>query len=109
MENFKKKLTDLVKMHDLENLNLILKDNKDIDLNFTDSKGRNLLHYAAMSISENGLPLIQLLLEKRIDPCALNENFESAMDVAKAINNIPGLSLMKYFILKQNQELQSYL
>lgn len=109
MENIQKKLTDLVKTHDLENLNILLKNNKEIDLNFTDNRGRNLLHYAASTVSEKGLPLIQVLLEKKIDPCALNENFESPMDIARNINNIPSLSLMKYFVLKQNQELQSYL
>ena len=109
MENIQKKLIDLVKIHDLEGLKFLLESNEEIDLNFTDIKGKNLLHYAANNISEKGLPLIQLLLERKIDPCALNEKFESAMDVAKNINNNPGLSLMKYFVLKQNQELQSYL
>lgn len=109
MENQNKIIIEYVKNHDVECLSALLKKNKELDLHFTDSKGRTLLHHAVGKVSQYGLPLLQILLEHGIDPNSVDEKFESAMDVARNINNVPGLTLLKHFSNKNNQELQSYL
>lgn len=93
----------------LDKLKELLVEDNTRNFNFTDDKGFNLLHFSSLKRSANTLPLIQWLLEKEIDPMALNENFESAMDLAKKQSNIPALTLMKYAVDLRNKEIQDYL
>lgn len=109
IEKLRKTITEYVKNHNFYELSEVIKSEKEIDLFFTDSKGRTLLHYAVAKVSQYGLPVLQLLLEHNLDPNSLDEKFESALDVARNNNNVPGLTIMKHFINKHNQELQTYL
>lgn len=109
MENQNKIIIEYIKNHELEAFSNLLKSNKDIDLCFTDLKGRTLLHHVVGKISQNGLPLLQILLEHGVDPNSVDEKFQNAMDIAKSIDNVPALAMLKHFLNKNNQELQSYL
>lgn len=102
-------LINIIEKQDLASLKEFAKANPEFAFDFTTEKGRTLLHYAANKLSSNTLAIIQILLEKGLDPMDVDEKFISPLDVAKSSNNIPALTLMKHYINKKNQENQSYL
>ncbi len=102
-------LINIIETQNLASLKKFAKENPEFAFDFTTEKGRNLLHYAASKLSSNTLAIIQIILEKGIDPLDVDEKFISALDVAKEHNNIPALTLMKHYINKKNQENKGYL
>jgi ankyrin repeat protein len=99
----------IIEKQDLSSLKEFAKDNPKFPFNFTTDKGKNLLHYAAANLSSNTLAIIQILLEKGLNPMDVDEKFVSPLDVAKKSNNVPAMTLMKHYVNKKNQENQSYL
>lgn len=95
--------------HDLSKLKQLFSVLDDAEKHFTTEEGKNLLHFISNQKNEHTLPILQFLLDSGLDPQAVDENYESPMDVAKKNNNIPALTLMKLFVYKRNQELQNYL
>jgi len=108
MDNKKEIIIDIIKKQDLISLKSFIKENTDFPFNFTTDNGKNLLHYAANKVSHNTLSVIQILLEKGLDPLAVDENFESAIDVAEKNNNIPALTIMNSFVNKRMHEVKTY-
>lgn len=102
-------LISIIEKQNLAELKDFTKENPDFSFNFTTDKGKNLLHYAASKISSNTLAVIQILLEKGLDPLDVDEKFTSALDVAKASNNVPAMTLMKHYVNKKNQEDQGFI
>lgn len=88
-------LINIVEKQNLASLKDFVKENQDFSFKFTTDKGKNLLHYAAAKVSSNTLAIIQILLEKGLDPMDVDEKFVSALDVAKSSNNVPAMTLMK--------------
>lgn len=107
--NKKNELIEIVKKQDINKLKLFIKENINFNFTFTTEKGENLLHFSTNIISSNTLSIIQILLEKGLDPLSVNENFLNALDIAKENNNIPALTIMKHFINKKNKEDQFFL
>lgn len=109
MDMKEKKLIEYAKNHQYDDFVDFLKENPDVNLSFTDSKGRTLLHHVCAKISEKGLPFIQILLEHKLDPNAQSEFFESPLEIAMDVNNIAGVAKMNYFLEMKKKEDQSYL
>lgn len=103
----KKELAKLVEEHNVNEIRRFIVENDGFDFCFTNNKGQTLLHLASRRISENTLPLIQILLGKGIDPLSVDESFVSAIDLADKEKNMPALSLMKHFINGVEQEIKS--
>lgn len=101
-------LVDLAKNQKLNEIKLFLLENESFPINFTTDDGSNLLHFVATRLSENTLGIIQLLLEKGVDPLAVNEKFITPIEVAKENNNIPALTIMKHYINKKMQDSKNY-
>jgi ankyrin repeat protein len=108
MKNWQSEVLEATIQQNISILKEIFLKLEDSDKRFTTNEGKNLLHFVSDKKTENTLPLIQFLLNAGIDPQALDENFESALDIAKKNNNIPALTLMKHFVNKRNQEIQNY-
>lgn len=108
-KNWQSEVLEATKKQDLLYLKQIFFKLEDSDKQFTTEEGKNLLHFVSDIKTEKTLPLIQFLLESGLDPQAVDENFESPIDLAKYNNNIPALTLMKHFVNKRNKEIESYL
>lgn len=93
-------LFKLVKNQDLPKIKEVI-SLAHVDLKQTDESGNTLLHFAVKKVSENTLPLTQLLLENGLDPLSLNEDFQSPIDLATEINNFPALALMRFYVNKK--------
>lgn len=102
-------LIEIAKEQNLNALKDFINQNKGFNFDFTNKNGDTLLHFAVEKLTSRTLPFIQILLEVGIDPTAVNEKFNTPLDVAKTVNNIPALTLMKHFINKKNQEIQTYI
>lgn len=101
---------ELIQIVDNQDLNLLKKfinENKDFNFDFTTKKGQNLLHYVSKKVSSNTLSIIQILIEKGVDPQAVDEKFMSALDIAKESNNIPAMTIMKHYVSKKSKEDQT--
>lgn len=92
-------LFKLVKGQDLQKIKEIISLGH-VNLKQTDENGNTFLHFAVKKVSENTLPLTQLLLENGLDPLSLNEDFQSPLDLATEINNFPALALMRFYMNK---------
>lgn len=106
MESIYSDLIEATLAQNLESVKELFKKSKKSSLQFTNNTGKTLLHLASLQKNEKTLPLIQYLLESGVDPLSVDENFETAFDIAKKNNNIPACSIIKHHINKQNQELQ---
>lgn len=109
IERWQQDMRDATKDHNLSLIKQLCETSENQDFHFTDDNGRTLLHYAVAHTTANMLPTLQFLLEKDIDPQSVDKNFVSALELAKQKNNIPALTLMKYFVNLQKQENLSYL
>lgn len=98
-----------VKEQNLLKIKEIFFNIEDFEKQFTTKTGKTLLHFASNIKSKETLAIVQFLLDAGLDPEALDENFESALDVAKRNNNVPALALLTFFINKRNLELENYL
>jgi ankyrin repeat protein len=106
--NKKDILIDIIQKQDLVGLKDFVKNEKDFTYDFTTLSGQTLLHLVASKLTSQTLGTIQILLEKGIDPLAVDEKFKTALDIAKESNNIPAMTIMKHFINKKIQEQKTY-
>lgn len=104
----KSTLIKLIQEQDIKEVKRLSSSDSNINFNFTDDYGNNLLHFAVAKITENTLSLIQFLLERGVDPLSVNERFETPMDLAKVSNNIPALTLMKHYINQKIKQERDY-
>ncbi len=101
-------LIDIIEKQNINELKSFVKENSDFQLNFTTDNGSNLLHFSANKLSENTLSIIQILLEKGLDPMAVNENFVTPLEIAQQHSNVPAMTIMKHYINKRMQEAKNY-
>ncbi len=101
-------LINIVQQQNLSELKSFLTINKNLDLSFTTESGDTLLHFAASKLTENTLSIIQILLENGLDPLAVNQNFQTSIEVALENNNIPAMTIMKHYVNKKMQEAKGY-
>ncbi len=101
-------LIKIVKEQNLLELKKVLLSEKSIDLSFTTDGGDTLLHFASSKLTENTLSIIQILLENGLDPLAVNQKFQTSIEVAQESNNIPAMTIMKHYVNKKLQETKNY-
>lgn len=99
--NWKLELFDAVKKQDIEEVKLIIKNNKYENFNFTDENGKTIIHHAVININEKSGPLLQELIKLDIDLNSVDENFETAIDLAINNNNIIAATILKNKINKE--------
>lgn len=106
LKNWQSEVLKATINEDLANLKQLFAKADDNDKQSTDEQGRTFLHFVRYGKKEYTLHILQFLLDSDLDPLAVDENFENAMDLAKKSNNIPAFNLMKFFVHKKNQKLQ---
>lgn len=104
-KEWKKELVIAIQEQDIDKIKLIVKENKYENFGFTDSKGRTILHFAVEKKNEKTLPVLQELLKLDLDLNAINENFESAIEVAQKLNNVPAAAILKHKLNIINKEM----
>lgn len=104
--NKKESLINILEEQSLNGLKDFIENNNDFNFDFINEHGQNLLHLLAKINSENMLEMARILLEKGVDPRAVDEKFISAMDIAKGNNNHPLLSVFKFYVNQKNKEYQ---
>ncbi len=104
--NEKESLISILEKQNLNGLKDFVAKNNDFNFDFTNEQGQNLLHFLAKTNYENMLEIAKILLEKGIDPRAVDENFVSAIDIAKGNNNHSLLSVFKFYVNQKNKEYQ---
>lgn len=103
---WKKNLINEIKNQNIEEIKRIIKENKYENFGFTDNKGKTILHFAVENKNEKTLPILQELLKLDLDINAINENFETAIEVAQKLNNVPAAAILKHKLNLINKELQ---
>lgn len=104
--DWKKDLINEIKNQNIEEIKRIIKENKYENFGFTDNKGKTILHFAVEQKNEKTLPILQELLNLELDINAINENFETAIEVAQKLNNVPAAAILKHKLNLINKELQ---
>ena len=101
----KKTLINHIKNQNIEEIKKFIKENKYENFGFTDNKGKTILHFAVEKKNEKTLPILQELLKLDLDINAIDENFETAIEVAQRLNNIPAAAILKHKLNLINKEL----
>lgn len=104
-KEWQKELLEAIKEQDINQIKLIIKENKYENFGFTDNKGKTILHFAVEKKNEKTLPVLQELLKLDLDLNAINENFESAIEVAQKLNNVPAAAILKHKLNIINKEI----
>ena len=104
--NWKKNLITAIKEQNILEIKVIIKENKYENFTFTDSKGKSILHFAVENKNEKTLPILQELLKLDLDFNAVDENFETAIEVAQRLNNIPAAAILKHKLNTISKEIQ---
>lgn len=106
--DWKKQLINEIKKQNIDEIKIIIKKNKYENFGFTDNKGKTILHFAVEQKNEKTLPILQELLNLDLDINAINENFETAIEVAQKLNNVPAAAILKHKLNLINKELQKF-
>lgn len=104
--DWKKNLVIAIEEQNVEDIKKIIKENKFENFTFTNNKGRTILHFAVEKKNEKTLPILQELLKLDLDINAIDENFETSIEVAQRLNNIPAAAILKHKLNLVNKELQ---
>ena len=104
-KEWQKELLNAIQEQDINQIKLIVKDNKYENFGFTDNKGKTILHFAVEKKNEKTLPVLQELLKLDLDINAINENFETAIEVAQRLNNVPAAAILKHKLNTINKEM----
>ena len=104
-KEWQKELVIAIQEQDIDKIKLIVKENKYENFGFTDNKGKTILHFAVEKKNEKTLPVLQELLKLDLDLNAINENFESAIEVAQKLNNVPAAAILKHKLNTINKEI----
>jgi ankyrin repeat protein len=104
-DEFKKTLINYIKNQDVEEIKKFIKKNKHKNFEFTDNKGKTILHFVVEQKNEKTLPILQELLKLDLDINAIDENFETAIEVAQRLNNIPAVAILKHKLNLINKKL----
>ena len=107
LEKWKENIFLAIISQDLEKLKRVTQESDKRNLNFSDEDGNTPLHFSSDRQNEKTLPIVQFILENGGNPLAVNIRFETPLDKAKQNNNVPAMSVMNYFISKQNIELEN--
>lgn len=110
-ENIKKQKTVLsaVTQQDIQLLRQCVQDFKRGDFRFTDKSGNTILHLASKTQSGKTLEVMQILLNGACDAEAVNEFFETPLDIAIKHNNPPAISAIKQGLLIKQQRISRYI
>lgn len=103
---WKKELISAIKEQNIEEIKKIIKENKFENFGFTNNKGKTILHFAVETKNERTLPILQELLKLDLDINAIDENFESSIEIAQRLNNIPAAAILKHKLNLINKEIQ---
>lgn len=103
---WRKELITQIKNQNINEIKKIIKEKKYENFNFTDNKGKTVLHFAVEKKSEKTLPILQELLNLDLDINAVDENFETAIEIAHRLNNVPAAAILKHKLYLINKELQ---
>lgn len=104
--DWKKNLINAIAEQNIDSIKKIIKENKFDNFMFTNNKGKTILHFAVENKNEKTLPILQELLKLDLDINAIDENFESSIEVAQRLNNIPAAAILKHRLNLINKELQ---
>jgi len=104
-KEWQKELVNAIQEQDINQIKLIIKHNKYENFGFTDNKGKTILHFAVEKKNEKTLPVLQELLKLDLDLNAINESFETAIEVAQRLNNVPAAAILKHKLNTINKEI----
>lgn len=104
-KEWQKDLLEAIQEQEIDKIKLIVKENKYENFGFTDNKGKTILHFAVEKKNEKTLPVLQELLKLDLDLNAINENFETAIEVAQRLNNVPAAAILKHKLNIINKEM----
>lgn len=104
--DWKKDFVSAIKEQNIEDIKKLIKENKFENFGFTNNKGKTILHFAVETKNERTLPILQELLKLDLDLNAIDENFETATEIAQRLNNIPAAAILKHKLNLINKEIQ---
>lgn len=104
--DWKQNLLNAIEEQNFDLIKKIIKEYKFENFGFTNNKGKTILHFAVENKNEKTLPILQELLKLDLDINAIDENFETSIEVAQRLNNIPAAAILKHKLNLINKELQ---
>ncbi len=87
-------ILDLIEHGNVEQIRYYLGQYPQYNIQATNQSGQNLLHIVLEKSRKNMLEMIQLFLNKGLDPAALDDKFISPMDLAQQKNYLGVASIL---------------
>ncbi len=94
-EQLEKALKKAVSKHDIKTLLKIVNDNPDVNLNFVDVTGKNLLHVVAVNIHPDSILTTEFLLAQNVNPNIPDETLKTPLDYAEDKYNFGVINVLK--------------
>ncbi len=100
-------ILDLIEHGNVEQIRMYLSQYPQYNLQATNQLGQNLLHIVIEKSKKNMFEIIQIFLNKGLDPMAIDANFTTALDLAIEKKLLGIVSIFKIKIEeKKKQDLQ---
>lgn len=107
-KDWKKEFVVAIVNQNLTDIKNIIKENKNENFGFTNNKGKTILHLTAEIKNEKTLHVLQEILKLDLDINAIDENFETAIEISQRLNNVPAAAILKHRLNLINKELQKF-
>lgn len=107
--NHKEIVTKFVSEHKTQQLRDFLNKEPSYNYSFTNESGSNLLHICVEKTSSSMLETLQFLVQRGLDPKAVNALFKTPIDIANENDNIAAVAYLKDYISKRMKVNQDYL